>query len=615
MEVHPATIPDGSSNYGSDFDTDDEALVTELLHKAEKGHASTALLEAPSGSATLVIKDIGDDERPQGVRVPRRLLGYAHDARELAGQIGLQRMSTAQSNGPVAMAVNGGGGGGSGAENVGSRQVDDSASAKKEAASNTVKVTLPNPAAQQDAPRTRESTPFVEPMAEYRSPSQSGQPLSPPAPDLRTPLQRFRTKPKKALSVTDLVSPSWCELQYWYTLTKHGRKRRTPAMRQGSAVHKVLEDQVHQTVRVETRSREDTWGLRIWNVIQGVKTLRETGLTRELEVWGILEGEVVNGVIDELSFQCPDEEMEEKASKEALGQGEEGRKKKGKRKSDELDVPADQPSIKNFLTGSQSAVPNGAESAKVIPPRPRPPPPRVYLIDVKTRTSRSLPSAAAFRPTAMQLMLYHRLLSSLAANNVDASVIFARYNLDPSTSFSDSFIAQVGALNDTFFDAPSSPPSQKEEEEEEEEVEHNAENNATSTRQNGYPPSSQDSLTTLLSNNSLSLLWNLMTSELGTLLPQASSSLGHVLRAEYRDSSDGSVVLGSKTFPMDEKALDTYLHEELRWWRGERGAKGVEVEEAYKCRSCEFAEDCTWRKEKVDDAVKRHREKRGRSAV
>src|ERR1700712_809658 len=86
-------------------------------------------------------------------------------------------------------------------------------------------------------------------------------------PDIRSPLERFRTKPKKALSVTDLVSPAWCELQYWYTLTLHGRKKRTPAMKQGSKVHQKLEDQVHTTVKVDIQTKEDAWGLRIWNVI------------------------------------------------------------------------------------------------------------------------------------------------------------------------------------------------------------------------------------------------------------------------------------------------------------------------------------------------------------
>ena len=124
--------------------------------------------------------------------------------------------------------------------------------------------------------------------------------------DKRSPLERFRRPPKKTLSVTDLISPAWCELQYLYTLSKHGKKKRTPAMKQGTAVHKALEDEVHTTVQVSTTKREDSWGLRIWNIIQGLRTLRDTGRTREFEVWGTVGGELVNGVIDELSYTCPD---------------------------------------------------------------------------------------------------------------------------------------------------------------------------------------------------------------------------------------------------------------------------------------------------------------------
>jgi hypothetical protein len=115
--------------------------------------------------------------------------------------------------------------------------------------------------------------------------------------DNRSPLERFRTAPKKALSVTDLVSPAWCELQYYYTLSIHGRKIRTAAMKKGSVVHKELEDQIYTTVQVDITCKEEAWGLRIWNVIQGLKTLRETGQARELEVWGLVEGQIVNGVI------------------------------------------------------------------------------------------------------------------------------------------------------------------------------------------------------------------------------------------------------------------------------------------------------------------------------
>uniref|UniRef100_A0A093UY99 Putative exonuclease V, mitochondrial n=1 Tax=Talaromyces marneffei PM1 TaxID=1077442 RepID=A0A093UY99_TALMA len=130
----------------------------------------------------------------------------------------------------------------------------------------------------------------------------------------KSPIERFRKPPNKAFSVSDLISPAWCELQYWYTLTKHGRKRRTPAMMQGTAVHKVLEDEVHTTVPVDITTKEDGWALRIWNVIQGLRTLRTYGLTRELEVWGLVEGEIVTGIIDQLSYICPDPNLEASAA-------------------------------------------------------------------------------------------------------------------------------------------------------------------------------------------------------------------------------------------------------------------------------------------------------------
>lgn len=393
----------------------------------------------------------------------------------------------------------------------------------------------------------------------------------PEVPDLRSPLERFRTKPKKALSVTDLISPSWCELQYWYTLTKHGRKRQTPAMRQGSRVHKTLEDQVHTTVEVDVLSKEDAWGLRIWNIIQGLKTLRDTGMTREIEVWGVVDGLVVNGVLDELSYICPDRELEEVTAK-----------------STQDTPPADQTSITNFLDQGNSnsndlgVIKNLRDMIKKTS--------RIYLTDVKTRGAKSIPKGASFRPTLMQLMLYHRLLSDLATNKVDASVIFDRYDLDSAAPFSDSFIAQIGNLNEVFYEASTDP-------------EHVPD----------VPSPAQDPMQTLLEHNSLHRLWGLMIQEFKRTMPAGVKSIGNVLKAEYRGQVDGAI-LGIKTFLYDDKVMQTYLDDEIRWWKGEREAQGVCLEEAYKCGFCEFADECSWRKNKIEEATVAHRA-RTRSVV
>lgn len=401
--------------------------------------------------------------------------------------------------------------------------------------------------------------------------AKSAESAAPATPDTRSPLERFRTAPKKPLSVTDLVSPAWCELQYWYTLTKHGRKKRTPAMKQGSAVHKVLEDQVHRTVQIDIQTKEDAWGLRIWNVIQGLRTLRETGQTRELEIWGTIDGLVVNGIIDELTYICPDTHLEESLQK--------------RNEKEKTLPPADQTSISDFFKEL-----GGSSIAEATRTKRRTRSNKIYICDVKTRGARTLPNDAAFRPTKMQLMLYHHLLSALATNAVDFSALAARYRLDTAKVFSDAFIAQVGSMN------------------EDDGVIYE---DALEEQDGSVPISSQDSMSILLAHNNLNALWSLMISEFQITLPDGAGSLGGVLKAEYRSRDDGEIV-GVKTLPMDKQGLNSYIEEELRWWKGEREAKGVIVEEAFKCRSCDFAEGCEWRLQKVEEATEKARMKKRR---
>jgi exonuclease V len=95
-------------------------------------------------------------------------------------------------------------------------------------------------------------------------------------------------------------------------------------MKQGSKVHRVLEEQVHTIVPIQTETKEDRFGLKIWNTIQGLRTLRATGLTRELEIWGTIDGQLVNGVIDELSYTCPDPQLAESLETARTGKAGQG---------------------------------------------------------------------------------------------------------------------------------------------------------------------------------------------------------------------------------------------------------------------------------------------------
>lgn len=346
-------------------------------------------------------------------------------------------------------------------------------------------------------------------------------------------------------------------------------------MRQGSKVHKVLEEQVHKEVRVEVVSREDAFGLRLWNIIQGLRTLRATGLTRELEVWGVVDGEVVNGIIDELSFKCPDEELELKILQDIE------KVKTGGKKSKPL--PANQRTMDAFVT-SQSSQEDDAWLGTLHPP-----PQTVYLVDIKTRGSKTVPaSGASMRPTTYQLMMYRRLLSALASNLVPADTIFERYRLDGKAIFRDTFIAQIGSLDFN--------------------IREDADNNS----EEAVFESSQDSVEELLAHKTLASLWTLMIAEFArtiTINP-SSSTISPLLTAEYRTPTEGSLI-GKRSFAFDTEVLEDYVTDEMRWWRGEREVKGVDIEEAFKCRICEFAEGCTWRAEKIEEATRKARLRSG----
>ncbi|KAM0325901.1 hypothetical protein ACHAQA_007204 [Verticillium albo-atrum] len=390
-------------------------------------------------------------------------------------------------------------------------------------------------------------------------PKQTETAPSDPAPDTRSPLVRFRSFPKKPFSVSDLTAGSWCELQYYYTLTRlpFGRKTRTVAMKEGTKLHKELEDEVHTTVRVEVVSKEDAFGLKIWNLVQGLRTLRDMGLTRELEVWGFLDGNLVNGVIDGLSYDHPDPEFESELSQ----------------KQDT------QPSITNYFPSKKT------EAVKT---------PQVYLTDVKTRGKRTTANTAQLRPAKVQLFLYHRFLSIMAAGKLDYLRVFRRYNLDPDEPFSDSFIAQIASLHDEeFFDAASTFDDEL----------------APRLTDKGSPhPSSPSAAPDFIKYGTLRELLPLLSSELQQAFPHGAESVGRLLSVEYRYRVDGSLI-DNRIFPMDDRALDLYLDGTMQWWKAEREPQGVPIEDAWKCLYCEFAEVCTWRKSMDEDRLQSTRER------
>ncbi|KAJ5161695.1 hypothetical protein N7492_007087 [Penicillium capsulatum] len=600
-----------SSDYGSDFSPEEEVLLNELVTKASTAHApahatqistpaSTTHLVASTNSPSVaaatpepvdleslqptvleaLVADIEDGiEDPPSIRLPKVL------GREKPGSPWKQPAKR-----PWLPA--------------GTWNRSSQGSSRHGAA-------VEHPSSTEGRERERERSIAREHEWTQERPS--------PTPDLRSPVERFRRAPNKAFSVTDLVSPAWCELQYWYTLTKHGRKRRTPAMKKGSVMHKTLEDEIYTTVPVEITTKEDAWALRIWNVIQGLRLLREYGVTRELEVWGVVDGEIVNGIIDQLSYECPDSELESTASsyyEDAV--------------SSRDSLPEYQMSLSDFLLSSSQGGRRLSDLAQPEPIHPREEPssavydlPRIYMTDVKTRASGSAPTirSTSFRPTLLQLQLYYHLLNRLiTSDDVTMDVLAARYNLDTQRLFTDGFISEVGGLNDEFFDTLTS------QEWEDNSTSNDAQRAPYDSAMSNGPDISQDSTSLLSTYGNLSSLWGFMKDQLRlTFLPALASQveavapsipshtqpkmleqyptlLSPVLTARYLSSvpteDSQPRLLGSRSFLFDTANMTSYLTEQMEWWRGDRDPRGVGVAEAWKCQICEFRDECSWRQER-----------------
>lgn len=109
------------------------------------------------------------------------------------------------------------------------------------------------------------------------------------------PLERYRPY---GLRVTDLRDQTWCEKQLEFTL-KFGREQ-TKAMKEGEQRHQELHEEITEIIKVKPRSREDLWGLHLYNSLAALLQLQRDGICRELPVFGPIGDTWLVGIIDEL---------------------------------------------------------------------------------------------------------------------------------------------------------------------------------------------------------------------------------------------------------------------------------------------------------------------------
>ncbi|KAF9225569.1 hypothetical protein BS17DRAFT_700546 [Gyrodon lividus] len=309
-----------------------------------------------------------------------------------------------------------------------------------------------------------------------------------------TPLQpalTMRNKPpfdqflswKKHFSVTDLVSPIWCELQHEYGLyggrhrpleqrpssftSKAGKEIRVHQhvaqtndrrLERGKSVHRALEEELRpDKVVVHLVSKEERFGLRLVQLIDGFNELVINGLTRELPVFTITHNQVVLGVIDEVirsPLALENQEQTLRTRRASTGPPGSPTKKKPRHSTS----PPQQPITFSFsesptkARGSSSAT-NGTNEAEVRrdelpvcmgPSCTSSDAHELRIIDYKTRMASYVPLDEETLSPRLQLMLYHRMLSSvLAPETFDFAALWARLNLNPTKPFSDRFLRDI----------------------------------------------------------------------------------------------------------------------------------------------------------------------------
>lgn len=133
-----------------------------------------------------------------------------------------------------------------------------------------------------------------------------------PPPDVSEKQEKKKDRPNNPLfkyrrgviSVSDLSAQIWCEQQltykflYPFVLNDNGEIKRVddkPHMLRGTSLHLERELEIQVKINIECKTREDSYGVRLLNMIQGINGLltwnkpNERYITREMPVrYGII---------------------------------------------------------------------------------------------------------------------------------------------------------------------------------------------------------------------------------------------------------------------------------------------------------------------------------------
>lgn len=176
----------------------------------------------------------------------------------------------------------------------------------------------------------------------------------------------------------------------------------------------------------------------------------------------------------------------------------------------------------------------------------------LILLDYKTRKSNSLPSFEQKRGHSLQLMLYKCMLDFLLCGATQVSLLSQHAKLVFSTPLTSGPIEHI--------------------------------------RQCGLQ-------SLLMGDKGKPVLFGEVAEGIGKLIAGLGLPLVSTLVVQYEHQATGEVI-GIETVEYDERWMRAELDICFSFWLGRRPARGVDIEETWKCDSCQFRDICVWRMQK-----------------
>ena len=183
---------------------------------------------------------------------------------------------------------------------------------------------------------------------------------------------------------------------------------------------------------------------------------------------------------------------------------------------------------------------------------------KLTVTDLKTRRTKSLPGKSQAMGHKIQLMIYKLLLDGFTRGTTDANLLSNHLDLNLSSNLSVSVTDYINDLGlGSLFSSPGVSDSRE------------------SRLSFGHVA---DTVRMLI---------------VGLDLPPVSSMEIHY---EFQETNE---VLGTESVEYDESLVKEKLESSIKFWKGSREPTGPDIEDLWKCETCQFKDVCTWRKQKT----------------